>query len=252
VNSYAPYGNDQRGYAVVSWQGATSAPADLRERAALLIETHDEAAALRAAELYLQEADRVFAQASYQFSQAKRLISQLARDGAQLAADQSRLARAQADVDQQRQALEEKGQELALALALEILAARQEALEAMENEPVQKKCRRRQADGIPAPSFPDSGPLDLRPNPGAVRSADAFLQCLLAFRMWTGNRSLRQISELSGGRISASGARNVLNGNDVPSRLEVVDAIIQGCGGSDEDRAAFAAAWRRLYVRPPR
>ena len=27
---------------------------------------------------------------------------------------------------------------------------------------------------------------------------------------------------------------------------------LQGCGGGDEDRAAFAAAWRRLYMRPPR
>jgi hypothetical protein len=250
VNDYVPYGNDQRDHAVVTWEGATCTPAGLRERAVLLIETHDEAAALRAAELYLQEADRVFAAAAYQFSQAKRLIGQLARDGAELAADQSRLARDQAEVDQQRRALEEKSQEL--ALALEILTTRQEALEAMENELAQKKGRRRQADGIPAPAFPDSGPLSLRPDPGAVRTADDFLQCLLAFKMWTGNRSLRQISELSGGRISASGARNILHGNDVPSRLEVVDAIIQGCGGSDEDRAAFAAAWRRLHVRPSR
>jgi hypothetical protein len=250
VNGYAPYGNDQRGHAVVTWQRATSTPTGLRERAALLIETHDEAAALRAAELNLREADRVLAEATYKFSQAKRLIVQLARDGAQLAADQSRLARDQAGVDQQRKALEEQSQELAVALA--ILATRQEPLEAMENELAQKKGRRRQAEGIPVPAFPDSGPLSLRPNPGAVRTADDFLQCLLAFRMWTGNRSLRQISELSGDRISASGARNILNGGDVPSRLEVVDAIIQGCGGSDEDRAAFAAAWRRRYVRPTR
>jgi hypothetical protein len=231
---------------VVAWQGASSTPASLRERAAHLIETHDEAAALRAAELYLQEADRVFAEAAYKFSQAQWLMDQFRRDHAQLAAELSRLARDRAEVDQQCQVLEEKGHEL--ALAHESLLARQAQLEALENELAQRKSRRRPPEDTPAPAFPDSGPISLRPNPGAVRTTDDFLRCLQAFRIWTGNRSLRQIAEQSGGRISASGARNIFNGSDVPSRLVVVDAIIAGCGGSDDDRAAFAAAWRRVYM----
>jgi hypothetical protein len=265
VNGYDPYGSDPRargtapgrapanGHAIAAWEDTASTPTDLRERAARLIETRDEAAALRAAELYLQEADRVFAEAAHQFSQAQQLTGQLERDRSQLAASRSRLARDRAQVDQQRHALEEVGRELALARESllgkqEQLEAMQEQLEAMENEQAQRKGRRRQPEDTPAPAFPNSGPISMRPNPGAVRTAADFLQCLQAFRLWTGNRSLRQISEQSGGQISASGARNIFNGSDVPSRLVAVDAIITGCGGSDTDRAAFAAAWRRVYL----
>ena len=38
----------------------------------------------------------------------------------------------------------------------------------------------------------------------------------------------------------------VLRKDELPRRLEVVEAIITGCGGSDEDRQRFATAWRRL------
>jgi hypothetical protein len=74
------------------------------------------------------------------------------------------------------------------------------------------------------------------------------MQSLLAFRVWSGNRSLRQISEQSGHRISPSGVHNVLNSSTLPDRLDVVEAVVLGCGGGEEDRAAFASAWRRLYL----
>jgi hypothetical protein len=121
------------------------------------------------------------------------------------------------------------------------LAAHQEALES------EKKARRR-TETSPVPVFPDSGPLHLRPNPRAARTPPELMQCLAAFRVWSGNRSLRQISDLSGNRISASGVRNILSGGALPDRLDVIDAIVQGCGGGDDDRAAFASAWRRLYM----
>lgn len=117
--------------------------------------------------------------------------------------------------------------------------------EALEIE--QKKIRRRQIEGAP-PMFPDSGPLHLRPNPRIARTEREFMECLMAFNVWSGNRSLRQISEQSGHRISPSGVRNVLNSTAMPDRLEVVDAVVLGCGGTEEMRAAFASAWRRLYM----
>jgi hypothetical protein len=34
------------------------------------------------------------------------------------------------------------------------------------------------------------------------------------------------------------------------SRYDMVDAIVTGCGGSDEDRRMWATAWRRLAMQP--
>jgi hypothetical protein len=34
--------------------------------------------------------------------------------------------------------------------------------------------------------------------------------------------------------------------DELPPRFEVIDAIVQGCGGSNDDRGWFAAAWRLL------
>jgi hypothetical protein len=48
--------------------------------------------------------------------------------------------------------------------------------------------------------------------------------------------------------ISSSTVGNVLRSDTLPDRLEVVDAIVLGSGGSDDDRADFAHAWRRLYM----
>jgi len=42
----------------------------------------------------------------------------------------------------------------------------------------------------------------------------------------------------------------VIPGSDeLPPRLEAIDAIAQGCGGSDDDdRGRFVAAWRLLKL----
>jgi len=41
----------------------------------------------------------------------------------------------------------------------------------------------------------------------------------------------------------------VIPGSDeLPPRLEAIDAIAQGCGASDDDRGRFAAAWRLLKL----
>jgi hypothetical protein len=64
----------------------------------------------------------------------------------------------------------------------------------------------------------------------------------------SGKRSVRQISDYCGGAVSSSTVGNVLRGGTLPDRLEVVDAIVFGCGGSPDDRADFAQAWRRLAM----
>jgi hypothetical protein len=251
--------------AATGGQDLIRSPTDLREQASRLIEACDPEAALRAARLYVQEANRVFAEAAHQFSEAGRMA-------AQAAADQQRLAYHQHEMERERHRLEARTRELEQAVnsvalrkasleALESeLMAQKEAQEndllarkeAMENEfMAQKKARRRQAEATPPPKFADTGPLDLRPYPHEARTSRELLECLTQFRVWSGNRSLRQIAEQSGDRISASSVRNILSGSALPDRLEVLDAIVLGCGGSEDDRAEFTGAWRRLYMTPP-
>jgi hypothetical protein len=40
----------------------------------------------------------------------------------------------------------------------------------------------------------------------------------------------------------------LLGDTELPDRLEVIDAIVEGCGGTDEDRQRFATAWRKLAM----
>ena len=40
----------------------------------------------------------------------------------------------------------------------------------------------------------------------------------------------------------------VLSGNTLPDRLDIIDAIVEGCGGTEEDRRRFATAWRELTM----
>ena len=40
-----------------------------------------------------------------------------------------------------------------------------------------------------------------------------------------------------------------MRGSALP-KLHVVEAIIVGCGGTEEDQSAFAAAWWRLHSSP--
>jgi hypothetical protein len=264
------------GYVPSVWTGYAGSPTDLRKRVSRLIEARNPEAALAAAVLYLQEADRILAESAQQFSEARQIAALAADEHAKLAVDRERIGHALREVERERRELQVRGREIDSAIdsmsmrrasleALEItlmtqseaLESREASLEALETEVMlqkealeneQKKLRRRAIEAPPLPTFPDSGPLHLRPDPRAARTPHEFMQCLTAFRKWSGNRSLRQISEQSGHRISPSGVRNVLNSSDLPDRLEVVDAMVMGCGGSEGDRAAFASAWRRLYM----
>lgn len=258
------------------WQGSTRTPADLREQAVRLIEAQNPEASLTAAALYLREADRILAEAAQQFSEARQIADLAVSEHAKLAVDRERLAYALRKVDHERQELQARTHEI--DEAVDNLSMRRMSLEALESKLMaqgqalesretslrvqegeimeqrqaldteQKKIRRRPVEGAPLPMFPDSGPLHLRPNPRMARTEREFMKCLMTFKLWSGNRSLRQISEQSGGRISPSSVRNVLNSIVMPDRLEVVDAIVLGCGGSEEIRKAFASAWRRLRM----
>ena len=72
---------------------------------------------------------------------------------------------------------------------------------------------------------------------------------LREFRMWAGNPSFREMAQRSGRQAGASTMCEVLNRDELPERLSVVEAIIAGCGGGEADRRRFATAWRKL-TRP--
>lgn len=255
---------DEGGYIDPALQGYAWKPANLRERVSRLIETGDAAAALAAATLLVQESDRILAEAAGEFSQTRRIARQIGSAQAQVAAQRERLAHDEDNLSEavtglahRRASLEDLESELmakkkALDYREESLAVRESELmareQALEGLMAQKRGRRVQAEAVPAQAFFDSGPLELRPDPLKAYSVREFLECLARFKVYMGNRSVRAISEYCGGAISPSTVGNVLRGGTLPDRLEVVDAIVVGCGGSDRDRADFQHAWRRLYM----
>lgn len=252
------------GYVVPALQGHAWTPANLREHVSRLIEVGDAAAALAAATLLVQESDRILAEAAGEFSQTRQIARQVGSAQAQVAAqrerltyDEHNLSEAVSGLAHRRASLEDLETELmakkqALDYREESLAAREGELmareQALEGLMAQKRGRRMQAEAVPAQVFFDSGPMELRPNPRTAYSVREFMDCLAQFKVYMGNRSVRQISENCGGAICPSTVGNVLRGGTLPDRLEVVDAIVLGCGGSDSDRADFQYAWRRLYM----
>lgn len=255
---------NEDGYIAPAVRGPAWTPSNLREQASRLIGTGDAAAALAAATLLIEESDRILAEAAEEFSETRRMARQVGNAQAQLAAQRERLAQDERNLSEavsglaaRRASLEDLESEL--MLAKQALDRREESLAAREGELMarerrleglmaQKRGRRPQIEAVPTQAFFDSGPMDLRPNPLAVYTDRQFMECLVQFKVYAGNRSFRQISEYCGGKVSPSTVGNVLRGGTLPDRLEVIDAIVLGCGGSDGDRADFAHAWRRLYM----
>lgn len=68
-------------------------------------------------------------------------------------------------------------------------------------------------------------------------------------RIWAGNPSFRKMAQRCGRRAAPSTMCTVLGRDELPERLEVIEAIVMGCGGSDDDRQRFASTWRRLVMK---
>jgi hypothetical protein len=98
-------------------------------------------------------------------------------------------------------------------------------------------------------AVPDAGGHDgLRPDPLSAGTAAELIGALRQFRTWAGNPSYRDMALRSGRRAGASTMCTLLGGDELPDRLEVIDAIVEGCGGTGEDRQRFATAWRKLAM----
>jgi len=96
----------------------------------------------------------------------------------------------------------------------------------------------------------DADGYDLRPNPLSARTEAELMATLRRFRLWAGEPSYRQISQVARkGRlkVGVSTLCTALNSDTLPS-LAVMLAAVTGCGGDGEDQRRFATAWRTLRL----
>jgi hypothetical protein len=91
----------------------------------------------------------------------------------------------------------------------------------------------------------DAEGFDLRPNPIAATTAAEYIEALWQYKAWSGDPSWRAMAKRAGQAVVHSTMYTAMNGSTLP-KLDVVKAIIIGCGGGDEDLSAFATAWRRI------
>jgi len=91
----------------------------------------------------------------------------------------------------------------------------------------------------------DANGFDLKPDPLAATTEAQFIKALWDYKAWSGDPSWRAMAARAGQRVVHSTMYGAMHGSVLP-KLEVVKAIISGCGGGEEDLRAFATAWRQL------
>jgi hypothetical protein len=97
----------------------------------------------------------------------------------------------------------------------------------------------------------DAFGYDLKPDPAAATTAAEFIRTLWKYKVWSGDPSWRKMAARAGQTFVHSTMHAAMHGDTLP-KLDVVRAIINGCGGSEEDLRAFATAWRRIQAAPAR
>ena len=97
-----------------------------------------------------------------------------------------------------------------------------------------------------APPCGDAAGHDLRPDPLAARTGAELMETLRQFREWAGRPPYREMAARCGHRAGVSTMNTALRRDELPDRLWLLDAIVEGCGGTEEDRAGFSTAWRML------
>jgi len=99
----------------------------------------------------------------------------------------------------------------------------------------------------PREAVPDTDGHDLCPDPLAAQTPAELVDALCHYRIWAGEPSFRQMAADSRQRAAASTLCTALSGDALPT-LDVVLAVVIGCGGSEEDQRRFATAWRRIRL----
>jgi hypothetical protein len=116
-------------------------------------------------------------------------------------------------------------------------------LAAARYERYQARHRRLNPDSV----TPDVPGLNLCPDPRAVHTPADFMDTLRMYRIWAGKPSYRVMERQCDRRFAASTICTALQGGKLPS-LDMVQAIITACGGSEEHHRAFTSAWRRFML----
>jgi hypothetical protein len=93
----------------------------------------------------------------------------------------------------------------------------------------------------------DAPGVDFKPDPLAACTPEEFVEALWQYKAWSGDPSWRRMASRAGQAVVHSTMYAAMNGDTLP-KLDVVKAIIIGCGGGDDDVKLFASAWRRLTV----
>lgn len=99
------------------------------------------------------------------------------------------------------------------------------------------------AELTPLPA--DAPGFDLRPDPLQAKNPAEFVRALRQYRLWAGEPPLRSMARRSG--VGASTICAALNATTLP-RLELVIAIVAGCGAGEEEQRRFATAWRAIRL----
>jgi hypothetical protein len=97
---------------------------------------------------------------------------------------------------------------------------------------------------VPVPR--DVEGIDLRPDPLTARTPAELAEALREYRIWAGEPPYRTMAARARQKIAASTMCTALGHPDRLPRLEVVLAIVAGCGGPAEDQQRFATAWRQV------
>lgn len=222
----------------------------LRDEAWSAVASGDSAAALNTAVRCLEEAAWLAHRATECLTRAARESDEIANIQASLAgqrqaldAERHRMHDERAQFEMARRAVEADRQDLRAAL----MAAEERAQEDARGGRARKGTRsahRRE----PEPVLPDHD-ASLRPDPSSAGDPAAFMKLLRQFRIWAGNPSYRNMAARDQ-RFTASALHAALGRDVLPARHDMVDAVIAGCGGSEEDRSIWATAWRRLAMQP--
>jgi hypothetical protein len=91
----------------------------------------------------------------------------------------------------------------------------------------------------------DAAGFDLKPDPLQAATPAEFIEALRQYKFWSGDPSWRRMAKRAGQAVVHSTMYAAMNGDAMP-KLEVVKAIIIGCGGGEDDLSSFASAWRRI------
>jgi hypothetical protein len=93
----------------------------------------------------------------------------------------------------------------------------------------------------------DAFGYDLKPDPANATTPAQFIRALWEYKVWSGDPSWRKMAARAGQTFVHSTMHAAMHGDGLP-KLDVVKAIINGCGGSEDDLRAFATAWRRIQA----